>query len=54
LVGERADSRIGTGAAVSVAKVPFRNLAAPVPETEMGAGIAASPHCAERRICRCS
>ena len=21
---------------------------------EMGAGIAASPHCAERRICRCS
>jgi len=20
----------------------------------MGAGIAASPHCAERRICRCS
>ena len=24
------------------------------PQTEMGAGIAASPHCAERRICRCS
>jgi len=23
-------------------------------QTEMGAGIAASPHCAERRICRCS
>jgi hypothetical protein len=25
-----------------------------VPAKEMGAGIAASPHCAERRICRCS
>jgi len=24
------------------------------PHIEMGAGIAASPHCAERRICRCS
>jgi hypothetical protein len=24
------------------------------PQKEMGAGIAASPHCAERRICRCS
>ena len=24
------------------------------PHREMGAGIAASPHCAERRICRCS
>lgn len=24
------------------------------PQIEMGAGIAASPHCAERRICRCS
>ena len=24
------------------------------PQTEMGAGIAASPHCAERRICRSS
>jgi hypothetical protein len=23
-------------------------------QTEMGASIAASPHCAERRICRCS
>ena len=23
-------------------------------QIEMGAGIAASPHCAERRICRCS
>jgi hypothetical protein len=23
-------------------------------QKEMGAGIAASPHCAERRICRCS
>ena len=25
-----------------------------LPQTEMGAGIAASPHCAERRICRSS
>jgi len=25
-----------------------------LPQIEMGAGIAASPHCAERRICRCS
>jgi hypothetical protein len=25
-----------------------------IPQIEMGAGIAASPHCAERRICRCS
>jgi len=29
-------------------------LWAPLPQIEMGAGIAASPHCAERRICRCS
>jgi len=35
-------------------EVPGKELAQPTPETEMGAGIAASPHCAERRICRCS
>jgi hypothetical protein len=40
-------SRIGGSALLG-------NLALQVPEKEMGAGIAASPHCAERRICRCS
>ena len=31
-----------------------RKSVADEPTKEMGAGIAASPHCAERRICRCS
>ena len=37
--------------ALSDGSRPWWDRAAP---KEMGAGIAASPHCAERRICRCS
>jgi len=41
--------------AIAAKPVPPRQSPRPKPaQTEMGAGIAASPHCAERRICRCS
>ena len=56
-LGPKITDRTGTPTAKGLCAqkdCPEREWTRAMPQKEMGAGIAASPHCAERRICRCS
>jgi hypothetical protein len=56
-LGPKITDRTGTPTAKGICAqrdCPEREWKRAMPQKEMGAGIAASPHCAERRICRCS